>query len=377
MSDNLVPLIKWPGGKSSEIVHIEHMIPKYKRYIEPFLGGGAVFFNQLPESGAINDISKNLIDFYSLIKNNDSLFRMYLLEYNTVWESYKLYVTKNIQPFIVLFNDYKNNNIDDSGLSNIISKEITSIINNNTFSEKIILNKDDLHKEIERMATRKIKSTVKNEIKLKKDLSYDDLIDNLVTGLMSGLYMYFRNLMNEMELNKDFDLIIQHKIANFFFIREFCYGSMFRYNKKGEFNIPYGGISYNKKDFKRKIDYLLSEEVVSTFNNISIENKDFEDFINGLDLNNDDFIFLDPPYDTDFSDYEGRSFDKEDQIRLSNLLKNTKAKFILIIKNTDFINSLYTDSSLNIYTFDKTYTYNVKSRNDRDVEHLIISNYEI
>ena len=71
------PLIKWPGGKSGEISKIEHLIPKYERYIEPFFGGGAVFFHLQPESAAVNDISTSLMDFYSLLKvQNQELYRL-------------------------------------------------------------------------------------------------------------------------------------------------------------------------------------------------------------------------------------------------------------------------------------------------------------
>ena len=42
------PLIKWPGGKSSEINQFLTLIPDYDRYIEPFAGGGAVFFHLNP-----------------------------------------------------------------------------------------------------------------------------------------------------------------------------------------------------------------------------------------------------------------------------------------------------------------------------------------
>ena len=87
-------------------------------------------------------------------------------------------------------------------------------------------------------------------------------------------------------------------------------------------------------------------------------------------------MFIDPPYDTDFSDYEGRKFTKLDQERLANLLKRTSAQFILIIKNTDFIYNLY-KNSFQIISFDNRYTYNVRSRNERNVEHLIITNVPI
>src|SRR5690625_6616588 len=49
--------------------------------------------------------------------------------------------------------------------------------------------------------------------------------------------------------------------AIYLFIRQMCYSSMFRYNKSGEFNVPYGGISYNKNNFDRFIKYFKSTEL--------------------------------------------------------------------------------------------------------------------
>ncbi|KKL45072.1 hypothetical protein LCGC14_2359360, partial [marine sediment metagenome] len=60
------PLIKWAGGKSGEIKHIEKIIPKFDRYIEPFFGGGAVFFDLEPKEAVINDVSGELMTFYKL-----------------------------------------------------------------------------------------------------------------------------------------------------------------------------------------------------------------------------------------------------------------------------------------------------------------------
>ena len=65
----------------------------------------------------------------------------------------------------------------------------------------------------------------------------------------------------------------------FYFIREYCYSSMFRYNANGEFNVPYGGISYNRKNFQRKIDYIKSNKLQSHFVNTDIFNLDFEEFL--------------------------------------------------------------------------------------------------
>ena len=76
------PLIKWPGGKSGEINKIEGMFPKHKRYVEPFFGGGAVFFHLRPQNAAINDISESLMQYYSLLKSQDKQLYDLLLCYS-------------------------------------------------------------------------------------------------------------------------------------------------------------------------------------------------------------------------------------------------------------------------------------------------------
>ena len=224
------------------------------------------------------------------------------------------------------------------------------------------------------MSVDKIKRTVTND--KKASFSDDDLKNNLITGFTSGYYMYFRKIYNDINLGRNTSVSKQYKVANFYFIREYCYGSMFRYNRQGEFNIPYGGISYNRKNFKEKIDNMFNNEVEDVFDGTDIYCTDFVDFLDNIELNSDDFMFLDPPYDTDFSNYEGKDFTKKDQERLAEALKKTKAQFILVIKNTEFIYSLYKDI-FQILTFDNQYTYNVRSRNNRNVEHLIITNLPI
>ena len=59
------PIIKYRGGKSKELPLLVPHIPQYTgRYIEPFLGGGAMYFHLEPERAIINDINTKLIEFY-------------------------------------------------------------------------------------------------------------------------------------------------------------------------------------------------------------------------------------------------------------------------------------------------------------------------
>ena len=150
---------------------------------------------------------------------------------------------------------------------------------------------------------------------------------------------------------------------------------MFRYNKNGKFNVPYGGISYNRKEFIKKIEYIDSKEIKEYMEQTQIYCDDFETFLKEVQLETGDFIFLDPPYDTEFSTYAKNEFAKKDQVRLCEYLKNTKANIMLIIKNTEFIYNLYNTKKFKIKTFDKKYLVSFQNRNDKDVEHLLITNY--
>lgn len=63
--------ITYYGGKQRMLSHILPLIPKHKVYVEPFVGGGAVFWAKEPsETEVINDTNKEVINFYIVAKNN-------------------------------------------------------------------------------------------------------------------------------------------------------------------------------------------------------------------------------------------------------------------------------------------------------------------
>lgn len=65
------PFLKWVGGKKQIISQIKQYIPEnYYRYFEPFVGGGALFFDLEPKKAYLNDINKILISSYKNIKNH-------------------------------------------------------------------------------------------------------------------------------------------------------------------------------------------------------------------------------------------------------------------------------------------------------------------
>ena len=185
--------------------------------------------------------------------------------------------------------------------------------------------------------------------------------------------MYFRQLYNK-PAKYNINSFVYSSI--YFFIRNYTYSGMFRYNSNGEFNVPYGGIGYNNNSLDKKINYISSEPIQERLRNTTIECNDFHFFFKDKELNENDFIFLDPPYDTEFSTYDQNEFTSNDQKRLADFLINeVNCNWMLVIKNTPFIYDLYNKPNIKIKFFDKSYNVSFMNRNDRDTEHLMITNY--
>lgn len=67
----LKPFIKWAGGKRQLLSQLLHHVPhEYNRYIEPFLGGGAMFLALQPTKAIVNDINPEIINAFNVIKND-------------------------------------------------------------------------------------------------------------------------------------------------------------------------------------------------------------------------------------------------------------------------------------------------------------------
>lgn len=82
------PILKYRGGKSREIIKFEQYIPhNFDTYIEPFFGGGAVYFHLEPQSAIINDINEKLISFYLNVRNDFDIMRVQLDYLQSIYEA--------------------------------------------------------------------------------------------------------------------------------------------------------------------------------------------------------------------------------------------------------------------------------------------------
>jgi len=260
---HLKPLVKWSGGKSDEIKMFEKYFPEnYGKYIEPFVGGGSVYFYLNPAEAVISDVHTELIDLYKSIG-------------------------KGKGPEIYEF------------MENYPNDETT-----------------------------------------------------------------YYSVRDKMEIKDELD-----SAKRFYYQRKTCFRGMLRYNKNGKFNIPFG--KYKTINYRE----LMNTDYEVLLNRTEILNTGFEHiFENYNDENN--FMFLDPPYDSEFTDYGYCKFGKEEQTKLATLFKNTKIKCLMVIGKTKFIEELY-DGYI-VAEYDKKYKfklYDNRIGDEINTKHLIIKNY--
>jgi DNA adenine methylase len=93
--------------------------------------------------------------------------------------------------------------------------------------------------------------------------------------------------------------------------------------------------------------------------------------------NEDDFMFLDPPFDCVFSDYGNAEykdgFNEKNHIELSKSYKDLKCKALMVIGRTSLTEKLYGD--LIVDEYGKSYAVNIRNRFKSSATHILISNY--
>lgn len=373
IATGLQPIIKWPGGKEKELKYIIPNIPHFKRFFEPFVGGGSVYMAIQAKEYFINDFCTELATLYQSIGSSDKDFFNYAEMMDKSWINAEMFFNSN-KELVDTYLQYRNQQITKEELKTFIHSfceekegDILNIIGKEFSSYQCIL-----LKEMETNLFRKMARMHELE-KEKQTLPDKDLLDNIQTAIKSAVYMNYRHMYNNKKIaitNKPL------QTALFFFMRNYAYSGMFRYSSKGEFNVPYGGIAYNSKLLSKKLSYYRTNALKAHFDKTDIFNLDFEEFLRLTKPTKDDFIFLDPPYDSEFSTYAQKAFTHSDQERLAHYMINKcEAKWMMIIKNTDFIYNLYNKQGISIRTFDKEYIVSFMNRNDKKVTHLLITNY--
>lgn len=262
------PFLRWVGGKRWLITkYSEHFPTSYNNYIEPFLGGGAVYFFLKPQKAILSDLNSDLINTYNCMKNEPN-------------------------ELIKLLKIHKQNHSKD---------------------------------------------------------------------------YYYQMRSKKPRLDST-------KAAKFIYLNRTCFNGIYRVNRNGGFNVPYGNkstIIYENECF---------ESLSTVLKNTKLVNCDFEETIKSSKEN--DFLFVDPPYtvahnNNGFIAYNEKIFSWDDQIRLFNALKKAKDKGVKILltnANHFSIRELY-ENDFNLIEVSRYSSVSGLSEHRKKYSELIIKSY--
>ena len=233
------PFLRWAGGKTWFIKHIENYIPKdFNDYYEPFVGGGSIFFylkskGFIKNKAYLSDSNSDLINTYKVLKNH--------------------------------------------------SKSLFEILKTHIDSED----------EYYRMRS-------------------SDFTDQV------------------------------ERAAKFIYLNKTSYNGIYRVNKNGKYNVPYG-----RRNLKVLYDFKHLKEISIALKNTNLSTKDFKQRCKQIKKN--DFVFIDPPYtvaheNNGFIQYNQSIFSWNNQLQLSKLtaeLDEKKVHFLVTNAYHDCIKEIY------------------------------------
>lgn len=275
-NDLLQPFLKWAGGKRQLLPQIREQIPaRFKKYFEPFVGAGAVWFALQPKRAYISDANAELINCYRVIRDNPEE----------------------------------------------LLKDIHKHKNTSTYFYKI--------RELDRTPE-------------------------------------FKNLSPV------------ERASRIIFLNKTCYNGLFRVNRKGHFNAPFG-------DYQNP---LIVDDIVIRAVSKYLQSKDIkievEDFAAACArARKGDFVYLDPPYDpisdtASFTGYNFGRFGKEEQRRLKGVVDDlTRRGCMVLLSNsaTDFIKGLYAEYE--ILHVEANRNINSVGTGRGKINEVLVRNYEL
>ena len=297
--ENIRPFVKWAGGKRDLIPQLRNFYPfelennEINRYVEPFVGGGAILINILQKYNVheayVFDINADLINCYNVIKNN---VEQLIDELKTKQDEFLKLNTEERSAYFY-----------------------------------------DVRKEYNSYTIRE------NEVNIKR-------------------------------------------ASEFIFLNRTCFNGLYRMNKKGEFNVPcgkYKNPTICDEDNLRGLSDLIKD--------VQFQCGDYKE--SGKYIDNNTFVYFDPPYrplstTSGFTSYSKEDFNDENQKQLAQYFRELNEKGAKLMlsnsnpkntnENDDFFEKLYNGFNINEIYAKRMINANAKDRGE--ISELLITNYK-
>lgn len=182
-----------------------------------------------------------------------------------------------------------------------------------------------------------------------------------------------------MKLRAEYNKYQGANVLDFYTLMFYSFSQQFRFNNKGDFNMPCGNDCFSEKNK----EYISNGTKFFKRDNVKINNGDFQK-LGVEELNKDDFVYLDPPYFNTTATYnENNGWSEEDENALYSLcerLNKNRIKFGMsnVFENKNTKNQKLIDwcdkNKWNVYTFDK-FTYMACGKGNSNAKEVFITNY--
>lgn len=179
------------------------------------------------------------------------------------------------------------------------------------------------------------------------------------------------------KLKADYNSSTEKSVLHLYLLLIFGFNRMLRFNSKGEYNLPVGNVDFNKNTEVALNDYFR----LTKQKNIQFYNLDFLDFFKQIEFQEDDFVYLDPPYLITFSEYN-KLWNEETEKRLLDFLEwldtqNVKFAVSNVSHYKGKVNQQFFEWSRQHNSFDIKSNYiSYHDNSNKEFKEVLITNYE-
>jgi DNA adenine methylase len=192
-----------------------------------------------------------------------------------------------------------------------------------------------------------------------------------VAGILNGMVNTKKEFLRIRGIDPS-TLDLPTRAAHLIYLNKTCFRGLFRVNRQGRFNVPYGQYA------RRYYDIENLQAVAAALKNVDIRHGDFELCLH--DVSKDDFVYFDPPYYklggySDFNRYTSGQFRESDHIRLAECCRELDLRGIrwaVSNSDTDFVRNIF--EGYRVERLANRREINLKS-GDRNITELLIMNY--